>query len=343
MSDDEYYEEETKSNTSKKGDEAFAKAKAGIKKSELDEQLREYINEWRKQRVKEEEELKRLKEKQAKRKEIRAEQEKKIQIQKKEEEEKVRKEENEKKAKEAEEKKKRMEEAESKRQAMLEAQKEAGGKKQSGGAGGAGGVTDARKEMSKTKEQLNEEMKMALSIKIKPLELDGLDSDEMKKKAEELFHIIVQLETDKYDYEQRKVTQDYELKELKERQKVQLRQKALKKGLDPEALTGKHPPKIRMYSKYERRTDTRTYEDRKKLYEGGWEVIRAEALEAMWKEKYEEWTKRPKARLPKWFGERPGKKNGDAETPEDEEGAEAPPPMEEEEEAQVQIIGITTV
>merc|ERR1712243_103270 len=84
-----------------------------------------------------------------------------------------------------------------------------------------------------------------------------------------------------------------ELKELKERQKVQLRQKALKKGLDPEALTGKHPPKIRMYSKYERRTDTRTYEYRKKLYEGGWEVIRAETLEAMWKEKYEDWTKRP--------------------------------------------------
>ena len=27
-------------------------------------------------------------------------------------------------------------------------------------------------------------------------------------------------------------------------------------------------PKIRMYSKYERRTDTRTYEDRKTLYEG---------------------------------------------------------------------------
>ena len=27
-------------------------------------------------------------------------------------------------------------------------------------------------------------------------------------------------------------------------------------------------PKIRMYSKYERRTDIRTYEDRKKLYEG---------------------------------------------------------------------------
>jgi troponin T len=191
--------------------------------------------------------------------------------------------------------------------------------------------------MSKTKEQLNEEMKLALSIRIKPLDLDALDSDELKKKVEELFNTIVQLETDKYDYEQRRVAQDYELKELKERQKVQLRQKALKKGLDPEALTGKHPPKIRMYSKYERRTDTRTYEDRKKLYEGGWEVIRAETLEAMWKEKYEEWTKRPRARLPKWFGERPGKKAGDPETPEDEEAGEAPPPEVEEEEEEEEV------
>merc|ERR1711878_176983 len=163
-----------------------------------------------------------------------------------------------------------------------------------------------------------------------PLELDNLDSDELKHKAEDLFNIIVQLETDKYDYEQRKVTQDYELKELKERQKVQLRQKALKKGLDPEALTGKHPPKIRMYSKYERRTDTRTYEDRKKLYEGGWEVIRAESLDAIWKEEYEEWSKRPAKRLPKWFGERPGKKAGDAPTPEGEEDGGEEAAAEEE-------------
>merc|ERR1719370_1850712 len=69
---------------------------------------------------------------------------------------------------------------------------------------------------------------------------------------------------------------------------------------------------IRMYSKYERRTDTRTYEDRKKLYEGGWEVIRAESLDAIWKEKFDEWSKRPSKKLPKWFGERPGKKAGDA-------------------------------
>merc|ERR1712212_425929 len=39
----------------------FLKARQEAKKGELDEQLREYINEWRKQRAKEEEELKRLK------------------------------------------------------------------------------------------------------------------------------------------------------------------------------------------------------------------------------------------------------------------------------------------
>merc|ERR1712212_853755 len=301
------------------------------RKAELNDQLKEYINEWRKTREKEEEELKKLKEKQAKRKEIRAEQEKKLNQQKKEEEEKLRKEENEKKAKEAEEKKKRLEEAEAKRQEMLESQKAskegAGGAKKS--AGGAG--NDARREMTKTKEQLEEEKKIALSIRIKPLELESLDSDEIKAKAEELFKIIVQLETDKYDYEQRRVTQDYELNELKERQKAQLRQKALKKGLDPDAFSGKYPPPIRMYSKYERRTDTRTYDDRKKLYEGGWEVIRAESLDAIWKEKYEEWTKRPSKKLPKWFGERPGKKAGDPETPEGEEAEEAAPVEEEEE------------
>ena len=63
---------------------------------------------------------------------------------------------------------------------------------------------------------------------------------------------------------------------------------------DCRALTGKYPPKIRMYSKYERRTDTRTYDDRRKLYEGGWDVLYTELLEKSWKEKMDEWTGRAK-------------------------------------------------
>merc|ERR1719494_1806395 len=161
-----------------------------------------------------------------------------------------------------------------------------------------------------------------------------MDGDALKEKASELWEVIVRLETEKYDLEERQKRQDYDVKELKERQKQQLRQKAMKKGLDPEALTGKYPPKIRMYSKYERRTDTRTYEDRRKLYEGGWEIMHCEELEKEWKEKLAEWDKHMRAKLPKWFGERPGKKPGDPESPDDEdEGpAEAPPGAEEEEE-----------
>merc|ERR1711872_176030 len=120
-------------------------------------------------------------------------------------------------------KKKQMEEDERKRQEMLAAQKE-GGKKSSGPA------MDARKEMSKSKEQVEEEMKISLSIRIKPLALGEMDSDELKNKANQIWNTIVGLETDKHDYE---------LKELAERQKLQLRNKAIKKGLDPEFFTQK--------------------------------------------------------------------------------------------------------
>ena len=227
----------------------------------------------------------------------------------------------EKKAAEAEAKKKAMEEAEIKRQEMLAAQKEKGGKS-------SAPAMDARKELSKSKEQVEEECRISLNIRLKPLQLDAMDSDELKNKAKRIWESIVTLETDKYDYEQRKLDQEYEMKELKERQKLQMRNKAIKKGLDPEAFCGAHPPTIHMFSKYERRTDTRTYGERKKLYEGGAEVLRAEWLESMWKDKNTEWTKRSKIRLPKWFGERPGKKAGDPDTPEGEEAAAA----EEEEE-----------
>ena len=103
------------------------RARTEASKSELNEQLKDSINEWRKNRAKEEEELQRLKELQAKRKEIRAEQEKKLAEQKREEEEKLRRDEAEKKAREVEEKRRRLEEAEKKRQAMLNTQKYKGG------------------------------------------------------------------------------------------------------------------------------------------------------------------------------------------------------------------------
>merc|ERR1712080_103499 len=83
--------------------------------------------------------------------------------------------------------------------------------------------------------------------------------------------------------------EEEELKKLKEKQakRKEIRaeqEKKINQQKKEEEEKAKYPPMIRMYSKYERRTDTRTYDDRKKLYEGGWEVIRAETLDAVWKE-----------------------------------------------------------
>ena len=176
--------------------------------------------------------------------------------------------------------------------------------------GWKGNLTSAQLERNKTKEQLEEEKKISLSIRIKPLEIDNFSIEKLRSKANELWDTIVKLETEKYDLEERQKRQDYDvsentlqvnaqsgqprlggdftrkslskslpsfsritstwprvvghtvhvyfyiyerrnvsnncpvslqLKELKERQKQQLRHKALKKGLDPEALTGKYP------------------------------------------------------------------------------------------------------
>ncbi|XP_011876733.1 PREDICTED: troponin T isoform X6 [Vollenhovia emeryi] len=314
------------------------------KRSDLDEQLKEYIAEWRKQRAKEEEELKRLKDKQAKRKVTRADEEKRLAQKKKEEEERRQREIEEKKQRDIEEKRRRLEESEKKRQAMMQALKD-----QSKAKGPnftitkkdalAGNLSSAQLERNKTKEQLEEEKKISLSIRIKPLEIDGLAIDKLRHKATELWEAIVKLETEKYDLEERQKRQDYDLKELKERQKQQLRHKALKKGLDPEALTGKYPPKIQVASKYERRVDTRSYDDKKKLFEGGLTDQQKETVEKQWTEQKQQFMGRQKTKLPKWFGERPGKKAGDPESPEGEEDVKAAvdddleePQFEEEEE-----------
>lgn len=99
-------------------------------------------------------------------------------------------------------------------------------------------------DRNKTKEQLEEEKKVSLGIRIKPLKVDGVAMDKLKEQANELWITIVKLETEIYDLEEKEAHQERDLKELRERNRQQLRHKALKKGLDPEALTGKYPVSI---------------------------------------------------------------------------------------------------
>merc|ERR1719378_1408231 len=155
-----------------------------------------------------------LKEKQAKRRIQRAEEEKKLLEQKKLEDERKQKEEAEAKAKEAERKRLEMEEAEKKRQEAA-SKKGGDGEKKKGGDKMAY-VPAAMGEKGKSKEQLAEEKRVALAVRVSPLVgVEEMGESALQEKANEFWKRIVKLETEKYDLEMRMNRQDYDIRELR--------------------------------------------------------------------------------------------------------------------------------
>lgn len=73
-------------------------------------------------------------------------------------------------------------------------------------------VEQARVEMSKSKEQLAEDKQIALTYRVKPLNIEGLGSGKLKDIAEELWNKIVTLESEKYDLEEKMKRQDYDVR-----------------------------------------------------------------------------------------------------------------------------------
>lgn len=122
-------------------------------------------------------------------------------------------------------------------------------------------------EPGMSKDELEAQKKRVLESLVQALNLDGLDIDGLRKKVKELHARICKLEADRYDLEKRSEHQEYDFKELTERQRQQIRNKALKKGLDPDvAAASKHPPKVATASKYDRQIDRRSYSDRQYLF-----------------------------------------------------------------------------
>lgn len=336
MSDDKEYSEEEEEEeeepapekTTKGADEPKEEPKPEISEAELAlEKMRkkkeeeealwaEYLEQRKKQRAKEEEDLRKLKERQMKRKERRKEEEKKLLALKKQQEAQRIKEMEEKKAREAEAKKKRLEEAEKKRQAMQEALQRNKVPEsvtpnfvinKRGEDGSMHPALDKfpsalymRSEMAKTKEQLAEDKKIAMQVRVKPLQIENLNVQELRQRAQALWEAIVRLESEKYDLEERKKRQEYDLKELSERQRQINRSKALKKGLDPDALSGKYPPMINVASKYERRLDRRSFTDKKSLFEGGYMTQFEAQVASEWENKIKNFKERGPSKLPKW-------------------------------------------
>ena len=50
-----------------------------------------------------------------------------------------------------------------------------------------------------------------MKVRVKTLELEGMDVDELRKKADKLWEMIVTLESEKYDLEERQKRQDYDV------------------------------------------------------------------------------------------------------------------------------------
>lgn len=72
-------------------------------------------------------------------------------------------------------------------------------------------MTSAQLERNKTREQIEEEKKISLSFRIKPLTIEGFSVQKLQFKATELWDQIIKLETEKYDLEERQKRQDYDV------------------------------------------------------------------------------------------------------------------------------------
>ncbi|CAD5222589.1 unnamed protein product [Bursaphelenchus xylophilus] len=131
--------------------------------------------------------------------------------------------------------------------------------------------TRPRKPGGKTAEQIAEAKQQYLSVVARPVDVSNLLPNDLKNKIKQLHAKIVRLESEKYDLEKRKDRQEYDLKELSEREKQASRKKAISRGLDPDQIADASnsviPPKIIVASKFDRQTDRSSYSDRRERYE----------------------------------------------------------------------------
>uniref|UniRef100_A0A915EEV1 Troponin T n=1 Tax=Ditylenchus dipsaci TaxID=166011 RepID=A0A915EEV1_9BILA len=240
--------------------------------------LEQYQHQRRNEREREEEELRVLKEKQEQRRLQREEEEREQVERQKLEEDRRRQEEETRKARIEEERIKKAE-AIYKRQKLIGAgfasipngtsgrnfilpeKKEKGGDK-------FGNIVQAKQEMGMTYEQQENAKRSFLDTLIKTYDINGLSGLNLKAKIKEMHQKICKLETQKYDLEKRHERQEYDLKELNERQRQLARNRALKKGLDPSDVgNSRYPAKISTFSKYDRQTDRRNFEERRRVFD----------------------------------------------------------------------------
>jgi len=252
------------------------------KSGEEDEFIRELREQREQEKQKEEEEIQALKEKQARRKREREEEDKRLAELRVQEEARRRAEEDEERKKKKEEEERNKRDKRDKARLDRERMMAAIGKpnfvitKRSD----TSGEGEAPKEpVAKSREQLEEEKRAILAQRIQPLNTSGFDLERLCEKARELHSLLLRLESEKYDLEERFKSQQYDMMELAERARQMSKGGKAKPGSgaaraqqqDFDALADRFtsaPPKIEMFSKYERQKDKRSYGDRKTIFLG---------------------------------------------------------------------------
>jgi chromosome segregation ATPase len=275
MSDDER-ERPSDDNVS----EAKLRMEQELKKRQerAEEEWAEYEEIRKVQREKEQEDIQALRERREKRKKEREEEEKRLAELRAQEEQKRRAEEEERQRRKREDENQKKEARDRKR---LEAEQRTKNIGKPNFTIGKRADTDSNQEevkeekVQKTKEQLEAERKAALEQRFHELNTAGFNIEQFRQKAKELHQLIYKLESEKYDLKKRFEQQNYDMMELSEKarqmNKGGTKNAKVNVSQTPDPLASKMsgvPPKITMYSQYERVKDHRPFTERREVFSG---------------------------------------------------------------------------
>jgi len=134
-----------------------------------------------------------------------------------------------------------------------------------------------KEDSQKSKEQLDIEKQNIILSRIIPFGIEGLDYNALCERAKALHQAIWNLEANCYDYQQKFERQNYDMMELAERAR-QMNRGRRKTPTGHTGLGGSvfpwiaqnyatAPPKISLFSKYERQKDRRSFGERRLIYQ----------------------------------------------------------------------------
>jgi len=134
-----------------------------------------------------------------------------------------------------------------------------------------------KEDSQKSKEQLDIEKQNIILSRIVPFGIEGLDYNGLVERAKALHQVIWSLEANCYDYQQKFERQNYDMMELAERAR-QMNRGRRKTPTGHTGLGGSvfpwiatnfatAPPKISLFSKYERQKDRRSFTERRLIYQ----------------------------------------------------------------------------